>query len=92
MGYAVEVIHLRKCLIHGVVGTELTRIETKFFNTKKAAKEFIASDIKDRKCVKSEAHRYSDGSSFTVGWTDKIWFDEGTGDNMQEQFQYKLTK
>lgn len=92
MGYTVEVIHLRKCLIHGLVGTELIRIETKFFNTKKAANEFITSDVKDRKCIKSEEHRYSDGSSFTVGWTDKTWFDEGIGDNMQEQFQYKLIK
>lgn len=92
MGYIVEVIHLRKCLINGVAGTELTRIERKFFNTKKAANEFITSDIKDRKCVRSEEQRYFDGSSFTVGWTDKMWFDDVIGDNMQEQFQYKLTK
>lgn len=91
MSYKVQLIHVRPCLRNGDMETEFATSDAKLFKTKKEAVTWIKNDMKSKHCTKSSSYKMSTYEWFT-GFTNKYWFNEGTGEIDGEQFQYKLFK
>lgn len=91
MSYKVQLIHVRPCWRNGDRETEFATLDTRSFKTKKEAKTWIENDMKSKRCTKSSSYKISTYDWFT-GFTNKQWFNEGTGEMDGEQYQYKLFK
>lgn len=91
--YLVEKKHHCKGWRNGDLEDQLEILGTKHFNTKKAAKAYIESEIGNK--PKKEVARYphtGDTPSNYYWFTGETWIHENTGQEMQEYYQYTLKK
>ena len=91
MSYTLKIKHVRPYFRNGDRETEFASLGEKVFKSRKAATEWIASNMKSRNCVNTSYTKFS-SHEWWVGVTNKTWFNEGTGETDQEQFQYSLYK
>ena len=91
MSYKLSITHVRPYYRNGDRETEFAKIDTKIFKTIKTAKAFVELDAKVRKCT--TVNYYKSGTiHYWCGFTNVSWFNEGTGNTENEQYQYKLIK
>lgn len=91
MSYKLSITHVRPYYRNGDRETEFAKIDTKIFKTIKAAKVFVELDAKEKRCTTVNYFK-SGKNHFWTGFTNKSWFNEGTGETDTEQYQYKLIK
>lgn len=87
----LEIKHVRPYYRNGDRETETVIIFHSLFKTKKSIKEFIKEDLINRKCTSHKCYKF-DKSETYYGWTNKTWFNEGTGTTDQETFIYNIIK
>ena len=91
--YTVEIFHHRKSFYKDDVDAETVLIESKNFKTRKSAKEYVENKLrgKSAKNIYKELHK-GDEPSYYCYSTGYTWFNECTGDDEEEYYNYFIKK
>ena len=91
--YTVEIKHHRKTYYRGDVDSETVLIESKNFKTRKTAKEYVENRLsgKPQKNIRKHLHK-GDTPSYYIYFTGGSWFNECTGDDEDEYYEYIIKK
>ena len=92
MHYAVEIWHFNKAWVKGDLeqGTSLCKRE--FFKTRKKAKEYMESQLAQKKGEKSTDWHRGNQASYAYCWTGVTWINENSGEECEEYYQFILKK
>ena len=91
MSYKVETQHRRPIYRKGDLEDELAVIDCKVFKTRKEAKSYIESKLRNYRKVTRDYHKGNTPSS-CVAWTGKEWQHENAGHMCSEYYRYILSK
>lgn len=91
--YEVTIYHHRKTYTRGDVDAEFVMTAKETFKTRTAAKAYIENKLKGKpaKDVYRDYHK-GDEASRCYYYTGYTWFNECTGDDEKEYYQYTLKK
>ena len=89
--YVVTVHHHTKDWRNGDLEDKLELIDSKNFKTRKAAKEFIESNLRGKIKV-FRNYRKGTETSWCGYYTGVKWQHENSGEMMEEYYQYTLKK
>ena len=91
--YQVAVYHHDKAIVKGDLEDKLELVAQENFKTKKAAKEWIERELKDKptRSVTRYPHKGDIPSNYYY-YTGVMWQHENSGDTMYEYYQYILKK
>lgn len=89
--YTVKKWHHRPTYRKGDLEAEDAVIDTITFKTRKAAKEFIESELRGKRNAWRMYHKGNE-KSWCGYYTGKTWIHENTGETHEERFTYELAK
>lgn len=90
--YTVTVHHHDKDYRRGDLEDKFELIQQENFKTRKAAKEFIESQLRRKSGTKRTEWHKGDETSYAWCWTGVTWQHENSGEQMEEYYQYTLKK
>ena len=91
MAYRIECWHYAKVYRNGDLESDLVLEAEHTLPTRKEAKQLIENRLSKLKNVSREYHRGVQ-SSTCIGWTEKKWTNENTGEECLEFYKYILRK
>ena len=89
--YQVTVHHHDKAWRNGDLEDKLELVDRVYYNTRKAAKDFIERQLQGKKDVFRNYHK-GDATSWCGYYTGVTWQHENSGEMMKEYYQYTLKK
>lgn len=90
--YTVTVHHHDKDWRRGDLEDKFELIDSKNFKTRKAAKDWIESQLARKSGTKRTDWHKGDHPSYAYCWTGVTWQHENSGEQMEEYYQWTLIK
>lgn len=89
--YQVKIYHYRPCTRNGDLEDEQIMLDSKVFKTRKEAKEFIESKLRNKKDVFRNYHR-GNVASWCGYLTGYKWVHENSGETCYEEYSFEMIK